>query len=392
MNAGSGSRLRGAAPMLFGLALLLLTAGTAFAQPKGESAAPAAGLSAEDKGIVVVAIDPGSPAEKAGIRRGDVLLKADKVELQTAGDLAGYVSRLEPGVSMDISFARGEVSRSVTVELGRRNGEPYLGVTAQGARQGGELGRGRQSEDGGFRLAPWGGTAPSGGAATVEAVVAEVLPEGPAAAAGIARGDRIVSVDGALLQAGGSLAAEVGKRKPGDKISLGVRRATDALRSIEVTLAASPADATKPYLGVRYQEYAGALLGPSRDPFGQAPLDGAGAAVVRQVAAGSPAEKAGIVVGDLITRVGEERVSASRSLADLVASHKPGDSVEIGLSDRAGAHERAVTVTLGASPQDKERAYLGVGIGGRAFALPEVPRNLPRERMQVTPRGRRSDI
>jgi S1-C subfamily serine protease len=366
-----------------------------FAQPKREVAAPEGGLASGDNGLVVVAVDPGSPAEKAGLRRGDILLKADKIELLSAQDLEYYVSRLKSGDSVALALERGGASRAITVELGERNRRPYLGVVVQGAPVGGGLGmRQVPGTDGPSGAMPrWSTPAPPRGTGVVAALVGEVLAGSPAEAAGIKQGDWILSADGVALSSGGSLGTEMAKRKPGDRVVLEVRRQKGALEKIEVTLAASAQDATKPYLGVRYQEVASGApgLGLGRDPSGRTPVDVAGAVVVREVASGSPAEQAGIRAGDLIIRVGQDAVSLATPLADLVAKHKPGEAVEVGLVDRDGANRRSVTVTLGASPRDKERPYLGVVTGGRILTVPNEDQSAPRGRMRTTPRSGRTD-
>jgi len=79
---------------------------------------------------------------------------------------------------------------------------------------------------------------------------------------------------------------------------------------------------------------------------------------VTQVVKGSPADKAGLQVGDLITAVNDDRVSATRTLADIIGKYKPNDEVTIHYL--RGQEERTVTVRLGEHPDQRERAYLGV--------------------------------
>jgi serine protease Do len=45
----------------------------------------------EAKGVVVVAVEPGSPAEESGIRRGDVIIEVDRAPV---GDVAELQSKL----------------------------------------------------------------------------------------------------------------------------------------------------------------------------------------------------------------------------------------------------------------------------------------------------------
>ena len=370
-----GSGNRGARVALVALIVLLIAAYVAVGQPKRESGAQ--GATPADAGLVVVAVDPGSPAENAGVKRGDVLLKADKIELTAAPDLELYVSRLKAGDTVALQMTRGGAPVTASVSVGDRNGRPYLGLTLQGAPWGGDLGfrrgLGPDGTRGGTRR---GAPAPGMRSFAVEALVGEVVEGSPAAAAGIRQGDSILSVDGTALQGGGSLSAEVGKRKPGDKVTLEIRRQSGTVEKAEVTLGAATEDANKAYLGVRYQEVPVFADGGARVGL-----------LVRQVAPGSPAEQAGIRVGDLISAVGEDKVSLEAPLADLIARHKPGDAVELTVGSLTGAEARKVTVTLAARPDDKEKAYLGVVTGGGRMVVPNDGQSAPRGRMWGTPRS-----
>jgi carboxyl-terminal processing protease len=63
---------------------------------------------------------------------------------------------------------------------------------------------------------------------------------------------------------------------------------------------------------------------------------------------GSPAEKAGLKPGDVITAVAGDKVTSSDELGTAIRKHKPGDTVE--LRWQRGGAERSATVTLGATP------------------------------------------
>ncbi|MDE3090099.1 MAG: PDZ domain-containing protein, partial [Chloroflexota bacterium] len=82
-----------------------------------------------------------------------------------------------------------------------------------------------------------------------------------------------------------------------------------------------------------------------------------GARVV-QLDDNSPASKAGLQVGDVITAVGGVKIDASHSLGDLVQAKKPGDTIDLAVT--RGTQNLTITVTLGASPQNSSTAYLGI--------------------------------
>ena len=87
-------------------------------------------------------------------------------------------------------------------------------------------------------------------------------------------------------------------------------------------------------------------------------LTGMRGAVVQEVVAGSPAEAAGVQVGDVITAVDGTPIDANHRLADVVSQYQPGDRVKLKVW-RAG-NVKSVTATLGENPQDSTRPYLGV--------------------------------
>ena len=79
-----------------------------------------------------------------------------------------------------------------------------------------------------------------------------------------------------------------------------------------------------------------------RQQYGFKPDQGA---VVGQVVAGSPAEGAGLQVGDVITSFDGQAVDSSEKLRSLIRGHKPGDRVP--LTFTRGSAEHSVPVVLG---------------------------------------------
>jgi len=72
-------------------------------------------------------------------------------------------------------------------------------------------------------------------------------------------------------------------------------------------------------------------------------------ALVTGVIAGSSADRAGLVDGDVIVALGEQSVDSPTGLTDLMQSHHPGDVVQVGWVDQFGAQHTA-TVHLTAGP------------------------------------------
>ena len=81
------------------------------------------------------------------------------------------------------------------------------------------------------------------------ALVADVAPASPAAAAALVPGDVIVAVDGTAVEFAGDVIVALAGRRPGDSIVLGVDRDGQSVEAT-VTLGASPGEPTRAFLGV----------------------------------------------------------------------------------------------------------------------------------------------
>ncbi|HVL05843.1 MAG TPA: trypsin-like peptidase domain-containing protein [Acidimicrobiales bacterium] len=78
-----------------------------------------------------------------------------------------------------------------------------------------------------------------------------------------------------------------------------------------------------------------------RQRFGLSASEGA---LVVDVTVGSPADAAGLRAGDVITALGDRRISSPEDLSGAVRAHRPGDRVE--LRWQRGPQERSAPVTL----------------------------------------------
>jgi hypothetical protein len=84
----------------------------------------------------------------------------------------------------------------------------------------------------------------------------------------------------------------------------------------------------------------GAYLGTIPDMSGGGVSDGVRITGVR---AGSPAEQAGLMAGDVITAIGDKHIANLYDMTDALRAHQPGDTVVI-VSRRDGVERRATTV------------------------------------------------
>lgn len=73
-----------------------------------------------EPGVLVSAIRPGSPAEKAGLAAGDVVTGVGRVEVRTLADLGVALRAHRPGDVVEVRFQRGGEARRVQATLGER--------------------------------------------------------------------------------------------------------------------------------------------------------------------------------------------------------------------------------------------------------------------------------
>jgi putative serine protease PepD len=77
----------------------------------------------------------------------------------------------------------------------------------------------------------------------------------------------------------------------------------------------------------------------------------AGGALIGQIVAGGPADKAGLREGDRVVDIGGQPVRAADDLSAAVNDHKPGEKVQVTVE--RGGQRRTLTVTLGTQPANQ---------------------------------------
>lgn len=70
------------------------------------------------KGALVVSVEPDSPAARAGLRPGDILVSAAGEPVQETRGLAAAVAKVKPGSTLTITVLRGGRSTELRVAVG----------------------------------------------------------------------------------------------------------------------------------------------------------------------------------------------------------------------------------------------------------------------------------
>jgi C-terminal processing protease CtpA/Prc len=73
---------------------------------------------AVDGGVQVMALVPQGPADEAGLRSGDIILRADGLEVSDQAALSRLLARLGPGEPLNLGILRSGEALEIAVELG----------------------------------------------------------------------------------------------------------------------------------------------------------------------------------------------------------------------------------------------------------------------------------
>jgi S1-C subfamily serine protease len=339
-----------------------------FAGAKQEQAPEALGAGAgSDTGVLVVRVEPGSPAASAGIVRGDIILSVDGKGVATGVEIRAAVTARKPGDTVKVVVRHGDTTRTHSVKLGELSGQALLGVYFES----GAAAVAEPDAGSGATVAPSNGPRIL---AVTGAQVSSVTAGSPAEKAGIQVGDVITTVDGKDLGRGDDLAAIISVHKPGDAVTLGVLGEKTEVREVKVTLGENPQEKAKPWLGIEYRM---AVRVEGATPWAGR-LDLTFGVRVTGVVDGSPAAKAGLAKGDLIASVGGKDIRTAQQAVDAIAASKPGDTIEVGVVKAGGSGVTKIPVTLAENPDAKGTAFLGVQLGSPWLA-PGLPGTEQRE-------------
>ena len=167
------------------------------------------------EGVLVTDVMKAGPAETAGLRPGDVITELADGRITEVPDLQKRVAAHAPGESVTLTVVRDRRPMAVRITLGEMPSEERL-VAATGA----ETSWGMSVEAVGPALAGRLDSARG-------VVVTEVVPEGPAAKAGLRVGDVVLNVNREAVADVASFRQLLAVVKPGESVRLYVHRTTE---------------------------------------------------------------------------------------------------------------------------------------------------------------------
>jgi predicted metalloprotease with PDZ domain len=176
-----------------------------------------------DSGVLVSDVVDDSPADEAGLRRGDVITSFDGKPVRNARDLTRLVADTEVGTTVTLEVARKGETKSIEVEIGRQESPrvftwrgdpsslPSMMLQAGGPRLGVRV------EEMNAKLGHYFGTEEG-------LLVLEVYDDSAAKDAGIEVGDVLQDVDGAAIDDVASLRDALEEHDEGDTVTVGLLR------------------------------------------------------------------------------------------------------------------------------------------------------------------------
>ena len=175
------------------------------------------GLS-EAKGALVAQATEDSPAAKAGVKAGDVIVQYDGKEVQKTTHLRNMVAASAPGTEVKLGILRNGKKETLTVRVGKLTG--LMTAAATPSEEGGILSKLGMSVQ---TLTP--DLAKQFGLQGAEgAVITDVQEAGPASLAGLQPGDVIVQADRQKVASADDLEQVLSKAKDKDSVLLLVKR------------------------------------------------------------------------------------------------------------------------------------------------------------------------
>jgi serine protease Do len=165
------------------------------------------------------------------------------------------------------------------------------------------------------------------------AILSDVAPLGPAAAAGLKPGDIVVSLDGKIMENARQLAVNIYQRSISDRVRIGVLRGAEQLQfDVEVV---GRKDHPNRFAGMVHPDrnlvsqlgILGIDLDRDMAPFFSGLRRASGVIVAARAVEATPPEGEGLRPGDVIYSVNRLDVSSLAELKAAIARYRPGDPV-----------------------------------------------------------------
>jgi membrane-associated protease RseP (regulator of RpoE activity) len=189
--------------------------------------------SAEGEGVQVLAVAPGSPADKAGLRPGDRIVSLDGKKITEPKELIEIIRKEKPGAKVEIGYSREGKENTVAAVLSKRRpffgrfpeefGRPWMSRRAEGQEENEEKEQEEQEAET-HHQRPWLGVVLNETEEGPGALVEIVEPGSPAAQAGLRPGDTLLAINAKKVASPEDAVEILEAMKPGSKVNLRVNR------------------------------------------------------------------------------------------------------------------------------------------------------------------------
>lgn len=317
------------------LLIALVVMGSVGAQSSEQTAYLGIGVQAADNGVLVGEVMPGSPADKAGLKPGDVITSINGSAV-TAESIREVLSAFAAGDTVDLTVARGDETLDLSATLAARSDVILQGPQipfgfALGQRQ--LLGVTLENSADGVRIV-------------------EVAAGSAAEAAGLRAGDIITRIDGASVENARDVVRAVRAAGAGSSIEIAVLRDGETL-TLTAALDAQPTAFEFALRGqdvsIRYAD---------------------GRWEITRLSADSPLYAAGLREGDLITQINGKDAGDARGLFETLNSLRRDGAAEVTLTVERGSETQEIVVPLDALN------LFGFGFNFNFGSLPFLPEGM----------------
>jgi serine protease Do len=191
-------------------------------------------------GVVIMGVEPGSPAEKAGLKGGDVITSVNGKQVKTGNDLVNPIAQAPIGSKVKLNYVRDRAQKETTAVVEDRTRV----FPTQAGRVGDQPGEGVPAE---FGLRVDGLTPERASRVGMEGqkgvLVTEVDPASFADDLGFNRGDVITEINRQPISSVDDYKKAVAKLKPGENVVFKVLQRGDNEHTLTVFLSGVvPAD------------------------------------------------------------------------------------------------------------------------------------------------------
>ncbi len=136
-------------------------------------------------GALIASVGSDTPAEKAGLKRGDLIIAVDGKKVDSASDLKNLIGTYQPGATVILTFVRDKETRDVKVKLASYDSASTLTDNGVASYKG-------------MSVEPLSASMKNqmGIAASVKGViVSKVKPNSPAYEEGVTKGDIVIQIE-----------------------------------------------------------------------------------------------------------------------------------------------------------------------------------------------------